>query len=88
MKDSTFQVNSQWMGNLLTEHGINHNNRTFIKMPTPSSSSSMPSMQKQQRQPTQMPMRKISGLTRVQNANRRTLYTGSQVSSSAFCFCS
>lgn len=64
LKDSTIHVNSEWMGNLLNEHGISQNNAAFAKSVSASG-----------QHPSQQSIRKQSSgsLARAQNA--RTLYT-------------
>lgn len=82
LKDSSFHVNSEWMGNILNEHGLNQSDE-FVK--TNGTATVHPTSLSQQQQQQQLQSQRQQGNV-SHSQNQKTIYSTTSQASQPFCY--
>lgn len=86
LKDSSFHVNSEWMGNILSEHGLNQSDEFVKTNGTPTvHPTALSQQQQQQLQRQQRHIRQQNTVSHSQQPIKKTLYSTTSQASQPFC---
>lgn len=86
LKDSSFHVNSEWMGKILSEHGLNQSDEFLKTNGTPTVyPTALSQQQQQQLQRQQRHIRQQNNVSHSQQSNKKTLYSTTSQASQPFC---